>query len=259
MLFDSHMHTKYSADSDMLLADALAAAEKQGHGIVLTEHLDFDYPGDRYDFTFSPEDYWAEYEPLRGDKLRLGVEVGMTPGCKARNESFVARAPFDEVICSIHIVDGIDIYEQEAYEGRTQDEMYERYFQLNASLLRENSYADVLGHIDYICRYAPYEEPGLSYGRWQEGIDSVLRAALETDTVLELNTRRLGDTLAVKQLVAIYRRYRQLGGRYVTIGSDAHRAEAVGAFFKPALALADACDLQVVTFCERKMQLCKII
>ena len=257
MIFDSHMHTKYSADSDMQLADALAVAAKQGHGIVLTEHLDYDYPGDRYDFTFSPEDYWREYEPLRGANLRLGVEVGMTPGIKARNEAFVARAPFDEVIGSIHIVDGIDIYEEEAYAGRTQDEMYARYFELNEKLLRENSYVDVLGHIDYICRYAPYDEPGLSYGRWQEGIDRVLKAALETDTVLELNTRRLGDALAVKQLVAVYRRYRQLGGRYVTIGSDAHRAEAVGAFFTNALELAAACDLQVVTFVERKMELCK--
>jgi len=255
MIFDSHMHTKYSADSDMELRDALSVAEKQGHGIVLTEHLDYDYPGDQFDFTFSPEDYWAEYEPLRGEKLRLGVEVGMTPGVKERNMAFVARAPFDEVIGSIHIVDGIDIYEKKAYAGKTQDEMYERYFHLNETLLRENSYVDILGHIDHICRYAPYEEPGLSYGRWQEGIDRVLQAALDTDTILELNTRRLGEALAVKQLVAVYRRYHQLGGRYVTIGSDAHRPEAVGANFKTALELAKACELQVVTFCERKMQI----
>ena len=257
MIFDSHMHTKYSADSEMTLQEALEAAEKQGCGAVFTEHIDYDYPSDKLDFTFSAEDYWKEYEPYRGDSLRLGVELGMTPGIAQRNKEFVDRAPFDEVIGSIHIVDGKDIYEPEAYEGRTQDEMYARYFCLMENLLKDNAYVDVLGHVDYICRYAPYTEPGLSYARWEEGIDRVLKAVLETDTVLELNTRRFGDTLAIKQLVAIYRRYYELGGRYITIGSDAHKAEAIGAYFAQALDFAAACGLQPVTFVERKMEICK--
>ena len=51
MIFDSHSHTEFSGDSEMKGKDALKAAAKQGLGLVFTEHLDFDYPGD-IDFTF---------------------------------------------------------------------------------------------------------------------------------------------------------------------------------------------------------------
>ena len=41
MLFDSHLHTEVSADSDMKAQDALARAEELGIGLVFTEHIDF--------------------------------------------------------------------------------------------------------------------------------------------------------------------------------------------------------------------------
>ena len=68
MLFDTHLHTKFSADSDMLLTDAIQSAEKQNIGLVVTEHLDFDYPGEDL-FKFDPIKYMNEYLPYRSDKL----------------------------------------------------------------------------------------------------------------------------------------------------------------------------------------------
>ena len=124
-----------------------------------------------------------------------------------------------------------------------------------AACLKTHDFIDVLGHIDYIARYAAYANPELSYGAFREAIDAVLRAAVETDTVLELNTRRLGERRAVKELVPIYTRYRELGGRYVTLGSDAHAADAIGAHFAAAEELAAATRLRIVTFKERHMEL----
>ena len=76
------------------------------------------------------------------------------------------------------------------------------------------------------------------------------------EAVLELNTRRLGDKLALKELVPIYHRYRELGGRFVTMGSDAHKPEVIGAHFYQARQLAADLGLQVVTFCKRQMEIC---
>ena len=87
-------------------------------------------------------------------------------------------------------------------------------------------------------------------------MDAVLRALVETDTVIEINTRRLGVPRGIKELAPVYRRYRELGGRAVTIGSDAHVPNAVGNHYARAQELARAFDLQVVTFRERKMRLC---
>ncbi|MBR1760829.1 MAG: histidinol-phosphatase HisJ family protein [Schwartzia sp.] len=251
MLFDSHVHTEFSADSEMKARDALAAAEALGIGLVFTEHIDFSYQG-KLNFVFSPEAYWKAYEPLRGDRLFLGVELGMVPGELDMAKAFLARAPFDEVVGSIHLIDGGDIYEPSTYEGKTQEEVYLRYFALMRDMVRQNPYIDTLAHIDYIARYAPYERPGISCEVWHDAIDEVLRAVIETDTALEINTRRFGDRLAMKELAPIYRRYAELGGRDVTLGSDAHRKAAVGAHLDLAAQMAGAYGLEVVAFRGRK-------
>ncbi len=254
MIFDSHSHTAFSGDSEMKAEEALAAADVAGIGLVFTEHLDLDYPGD-IDFTFDPATYWQQYEPLRGDRLMLGIEVGMQSATAERSRAFVDTVPFDLVIGSVHMVDGKDIYYKEAYGNLSKAEFFHKYYQQMADNIRQHGFIDVLGHIDYIARYAPYENPDISYGSFQADIDAVLRAAIETDTVLELNTRRLGSRLAVKELLPVYSRYRELGGRFVTLGSDAHTADAIGGNFRIARELVEAVGLQAVTFRERKIVL----
>ena len=256
MLFDSHVHTEFSADSEMKAADALAAAERLGLGLVFTEHLDLDYPGE-IDFTFNPDDYWNAYERFRGNKLRLGVEVGMQASTCDRSREFTEWLPFDFVVGAIHMVDGKDIYYKESYGDLPKEEFYDRYFSAMAENVRRHTFIDALAHIDYIARYAPYDNPEVEYGVFTEAIDSVLRAVIETDTVLELNTRRLGSRHALKELVPIYKRYRELGGCEITLGSDAHTAAAIGAHFDLALDFADALGLQVVTFSGRLREPCQ--
>ena len=255
MIFDSHSHTSFSADSDMTAEDALKAAREQGIGIVFTEHLDVDFPGE-LDFSFDPEAYWRTYEPLRGDNLHLGIEVGMQAGTAEASRAFVTRAPFDLVIGSVHLLRGIDIYEKECFEGREKDELYREYFRTMAEMIACHDFIDVLGHIDYIARTAPYENPELSYGVFADEIDAVLRAAVAQGVVLELNTRRLGSRRALKELAPIYARYHELGGKYVTLGSDAHGADAIGANFAAAEDFARAMGLSIVTFFARKMEFC---
>ena len=255
MIFDSHSHTSFSADSDMTAEDALKAARARGLGIVFTEHLDVDFPGE-LDFSFDPAAYWKQYEPLRVDNLHLGIEVGMQAGTAEASRAFVTRAPFDLVIGSVHLLRGIDIYEKECFEGREKDELYREYFRTMAEMIACHDFIDVLGHIDYIARTAPYENPELSYGAFADEIDAVLRTAVAQGVVLELNTRRLGSRRALKELAPIYARYHELGGRYVTLGSDAHGADAIGANFAAAEDFARAMGLSIVTFFARKMEFC---
>lgn len=262
MIYDSHIHTEFSADSEMKIAEALVAAGTQGYGLVLTEHFDPDYPGD-WVFEFSPEDYWAAYESLRGrdddlsSGLSLGVECGMMPDHAEVLRDFIARAPFDQVIGSIHILDNGDIYEKDYYPGRDKDSVFTRYYTVMAEMVRENPFIDTLAHIDYICRVAPYDNPGLEYERYHEYIDKILRALVETDTAMEINTRRFGDKAVLDELAPVYRRFRQLGGRMVTVGSDAHTPDRVGLNIRTAVDFAESMELVPVTFRNRKaVKLC---
>ena len=259
MYFDSHIHTEFSADSEMKAAEALREAEKQGLGLVFTEHLDYDYPAaGEEEFIFDPEAYWAAYEPLRAEgNLSLGVEMGMMASAREKNAAFLRRAPFDFVLASIHFLDVKDLYYPETFEGREKREMYHEYFTVMRAEIYAHPFINALAHIDYIARNAPFENPEISYGDFTEDIDAVLRALVETDTTIEINTRRLGDTRGIKELAPIYRRYHELGGRYVTIGSDAHVPDGVGRNYDRARELACAFDLQIVTFRERKMRVCE--
>ena len=49
----------------------------------------------------------------------------------------------------------------------------------------------------------------------------------------------MDDAGAMAALLAVYRRYAQLGGKYAVIGSDAHYKEHVGRRMREALVLAD--------------------
>ena len=252
MIFDSHMHTRFSADSEMLATDALARAKNLNLGIIFTEHFDHGVKNDDGEFVFNPAEYMTEYKNLRGENVRLGVEVGLRKSARAANENFIKRADFDFVIGSIHLVDDVDIYYPDFYIGKDKATAYKKYF---AQMAEEISVADfdALGHIDYICRIAPYDNPEIDYATFKAEIDAVLKIIVERGKVLELNTRRFDKIRAVKELVPVYKKYRELGGRFVTIGSDAHRTAAVGNYFSRALDFVHELDLKPVSFRERKL------
>ena len=253
MIFDSHIHTKFSADSKMTAAQALAQADKLNLGVVFTEHFDYGVTNDDGEFTFNPAAYMSEYKNLRGDKVRLGVEIGLRKVARAVNADFLAQADFDFVIGSIHLVDDLDIYYPEFYADKDKATAYQKYFQQMAEEIKLADF-DALGHIDYICRAAPYDNPEIDYPTFKPLIDAVLKIVVERRKILELNTRRFDKSLAVEQLVPVYKKYRELGGRFVTIGSDAHRVGAVGNYFERALEFIHELDLTPVTFRERKLE-----
>lgn len=254
MLFDTHLHTKFSADSNMLLPDAIAMAEKQNLGLIVTEHLDYDFPGDDL-YQFDPKQYMEEYAPYRGDKLHLGIEVGMQENTIERSRQFVNSAPFDQVICSIHVLYGQDLYYPDCY---TKDKytVYTDYLTKMAKLIKKHDFANILAHIDYICRYAPYNPPDIKLDEFQDLIDDIFNTIIDKGIVLELNTRRFNQEHNIAPLLKLYERYAQLGGKYVSIGSDAHKAENIGFKIKEAADLLAKYNLKPVYFVNREMQLC---
>lgn len=255
MIFDSHTHTKFSADSKMLATDAIARAESLNLGIVFTEHFDEELVGN---FKFNPAEYFSEYKNFRGDKVRLGVEVGMTKTAREINKNFIDSADFDQVIGSIHMLDGEDIYHKEYFIGKDKISVYTNYFNVMAQEAAVNDF-DVLGHIDYICRAATYDDTSIDYDKFKNEIDKVLKIVVEREKVLELNTRRLNRKEIFIELKPVYESYKNFGGRYVTIGSDAHRAEVVGNYFDDAVKFIEEIGLTVVTFNQRKIQILKAV
>lgn len=251
MLFDTHVHTLFSTDSRMTLAEAKRAAAERNLGIVITEHMDLAYP-EPEEFIFDVNDFFAAYGPQRSDKLLLGIELGMRDDCVEANRQIVASHPFDYVIGSIHVIENIDIYHSYFYQTRTKEEVYHQYFDAMIVCLERYEFIDSLGHIDYICRYAQFDDPELYFFDFQTDIDLVLSQLAQRDKALEINTRRLGIPDSIEALLPVYHRFRELGGRFVTIGSDAHKPQDIGSGMDIALEMAETCGLIPVYYKERQ-------
>lgn len=251
MLFDTHIHTRYSADSNLAVEAAVSQAAKLGLGIIITEHTDLAFPEPDV-ITFDVDHYFKDYNQYRSDKVLLGIEVGMGADCVGENQRIVVNHPFDYVIGSVHAVNNIDIYLESYYHSRTKREAYEQYFTWMLTCLKSHDFIDSLGHIDYIARYARYQDPEVYYHEFSDWIDEILKTLAQNGKALEINTRRLTSQVAVDIVRPIYQRFYELGGQMVTIGSDAHRQQDIGNRMDVAYDLAQACNLKVVYFKQRK-------
>ena len=260
MLFDTHMHCDYSCDSHMQFADAITAAGAEGIGMIVTEHWDYDYPTNRDSFVFDIDEYCARLKPLCNDKVLIGIEIGMQTHTASEDDKVAKGHDFDFVLGSIHCIGRRDLYEPTCYEGRTRQQIVEEFLTDSITCLEQNRDIDAFAHIDYICRYWPYEglERELRLEDAPNLFDKLFQLLIEKNIPIEINTRRLDDEAAVQGLLPLYKRYHALGGRYCTVGSDAHYAEHVGRRLKEALAIAAACQLTPVYFKKRKMQIMEV-
>lgn len=252
-MFDTHMHTiPFSSDSGMVFSDLLKVQKEKQLDVILTEHIDLAF-GDRSEFYFDPAEYFKKLAPYRNEHLLLGVEIGMTADTNEENRQIVRSHPFDMVIGSVHFMRGQDIYYPEFFAlFHSKKEVFAEYLDTMADMIEDFDDFDTLGHIDYIGRVAPYEDPLLYYEEFPEKIDRILALLIKKEKCMEINTRQFHSKKAVDALRTIYTRYHALGGRYVTIGSDAHYPDVVGAHLEEAYAFAKMCGLVPVYFKERQ-------
>ncbi len=257
MLFDTHMHAEYSCDAHQTIVEAIEAAKIAGIGIILTEHWDSDYPTNPAEFKFDVQDYFAKNNKYRSEAVLLGIEVGMQQHVAELDNATIQAYPFDEVIASMHCVHGRDMYEPTSYEGLSKEVAVKEYLEDSIACLQVYKNFDTYGHIDYISRYMPYKDQELYYHEHSQLWDQVFKLLINNDKAIEINTRRLEFDGVVENLMVLYKRFQELGGRYVTLGSDAHYSEHVGRGLESALEIAHQCNLQPVYFKERKRMVMK--
>ncbi|PJI09355.1 MULTISPECIES: histidinol phosphate phosphatase [Clostridium] len=255
MIYDTHIHTLFSTDSKLNIEDAVNRAANDNIGMIVTEHIDFNYPV-KGEFVFNVDEYFKKYEKYRNDKVMLGVEIGMTEEFKSHNKDLNDNYEFDYVLGSIHFVNNIDLYDKIMYKDTSKRDVFEDYFKAMINCLECHDYIDSLAHIDYISRYATYDDPEIHYSEYSDYIDEVFKSIIDKGIVLEINTRRLNKKDICDNMLAIYKRYNELGGKFVTIGSDSHDKDSIGMNFNNALEMAEACGLNPVYFNKRVMKYC---
>jgi len=232
-MIDYHIHSDYSADSEQTIDEICNAASNIGiKEIAITDHIDYEYPYEVYDFEFDINKRDIELEKAKDKYPELiiakGVEFGLTPDTLKDYKNLLENEKFDYIIASTHIVDGIDPYFPEYFEGRTKQQAYVAYFENRLKCLKEYSDYSVIGHLGYPSRFTKAKNKIINHNDYVNLIDEILKSAIENGKSIEINTKGIpetGDSLPSRSII---KRYKELGGEIVTVGSDAHTTSCIG-------------------------------
>jgi histidinol-phosphatase (PHP family) len=232
---DAHLHTDLSPDSDVPIDVYGAQAVERGIAeIAITDHVDFAPDAPAYSFTtFEQRERvvreaaarWAE----GGVAIQFGVEITYDSRFEEEIREHLARHAYDFVIGSVHVYRGSPYAADRVAAwtaGRTVTDIVAPYFAEVLAAARSGLF-DALGHIDFVKRYlVPHVTPA-DLAAAPELYEPILRALVDTGTALEVNTSGLRqsakETYPSATIVALFR---EMGGERITVGSDAHRAEA---------------------------------
>ena len=255
-MFDFHMHSRVSFDGhdtgEAMARAALAAGLRE---ICFTDHLDYDPLGKMGVLAFDTDTYNAEYNTLEvpGLTIRRGMEFGMTPDNRTQFQQDLQRRPFDFVLGSIHFVDDLDVYFEEFWSGKTIFQAERRYLESTLECVQIHDDFDVLAHLTYIAKTHCHPAPRIvPYADHREIIDEILRVLVAKDKGLELNTSGMDRCGGFLPTADIFRRFKELGGTIVTVGSDAHRTNRVGQYTREGCQILREIFGHVCTFADRK-------
>lgn len=260
MLSDCHVHSSFSPDSNSDPEQMIESAIEKGLPVIcFTDHEDKDNFIEGPEFVIDTDAYFKRMKELQQKykeqiDIRIGVEIGLLPHLGDFYKEYTQKYPFDFVIGSVHLVDEMDPYYPELFQDKTDRQVYERTFiQTLKDIDSINDY-DTLGHLDYVVRYGKNKELEYSYEHFSDYIDEILRKLIYKGKGLELNTAGFKYGLPFAHPHPdVLKRYKELGGEIITIGSDAHKPEHLAYSFDKVSDILKNCGFEYYTeFKQRK-------
>ncbi len=260
ILPDYHIHTSYSPDSKMDPEEAVRAAMASGVvNICFTEHMDLGHHMEMYDkapdFAGMEETISRLREKYPEITIGKGIEVGYIPETADQTAEVLSGQNFDYVLLSTHCVDGMDCGVPESKRGQDKLTAYQRYLEtVYASVTddRLTAYYDCVSHIGYIAKGLHYEDNAFPYELFPELFDQILKEIIKRGKGIEVNTSGIDRGGHVLPHPSIICRYRELGGRMITIGSDAHKVQSVGAHIKEAVEIIKKAGFEEITLFQKR-------
>lgn len=251
-LVDMHTHSDHSFDGNhscMYLCEK--AVENHLKGIAITDHCEMDAK----DFDFHAFCLNQYMETLKTKKLfegslyvMQGLEIGQAIYSKALADKILSEYKYDFVLASLHNFENEQDFYFLDYSGADIDGLLGRYFDSIIELCRWGNF-DSLAHLTYPLRYI-YKQLKLyaDLTPHREKVEEILTMLVQDNKALEINTSGLfmeiSDTLPSKDIVSLFKK---LGGKYITIGSDAHFADKTGQGISAGMKTAYDCGFRYFT------------
>lgn len=261
MYADYHLHCEFSDDSSEPMENQIEQAIRLDlEEMCFTDHVDYgikrdwDDPrgivvrhaiehGEEVDLTLSNVNYPEYFKKLKIMKEKYGDQIVIKQGLEFGIQSITVddyhslyekyQDELDFVLFSMHQVDNLEFWSQDFQKGKTQKQYNDQYYQEIYKTMKMFKQYSCLAHLDLLARY---DEAGIyPFEKEKDIIAEILKQAISDGKGIEVNTSSwhygLKDTQPSR---AILKLYKDLGGKIITVGSDAHKTEFLADHIKDA-------------------------
>lgn len=233
---DMHVHTDNSFDArDAAIKLCEKAYDEKLRAISFTDHTETDSFNEKEGNRTLTNSYFDAIKArdvyVGSVIVAAGIELGQPHYNLSLSQKILSKFDYDIVIASIHNLRDREDFSQMNYNDVNLDidELMKEYFEEVLNLARQANY-DVVAHLTYPLRYIVGEYgKSVDLNKFSEIIDEILKTIIERDKALEINSSGLRQKIGRPMPdYDIIKRYRDFGGKKITIGSDAHRTEDLG-------------------------------
>lgn len=243
---DYHIHTPYCGHARGRTLEYVESALAAGFDeIAFTDHLGRYYLSKsqrkRYwDWGMAPDmvaRYHNEILNLREIyagriTVRVGLEIDYIEGAEELLEPLLGNHEFDFLLGSLHCLPSFSWRHLSRITGVEPDAIYREYFRCMVCAAESNLF-NSLAHTDFVWRYIPWPTPATA--EIFDLIDSVVATAAAHGVCLEINANAFNWSLLhgpdnndpFEHLLSCIAKRKAC----ITLGSDAHAPESVGAAF----------------------------
>ncbi|MEG2038406.1 MAG: histidinol-phosphatase HisJ family protein [Oscillospiraceae bacterium] len=258
--FDSHVHTHNSPNSKHSVSYLCESAINKGLiGFAVTDHFECDLSEQRYDLVIKNSVMDIKKAQISfADQLTLtcGIEIGQPLMNLTACNDILSFTKYDYVIASLHR----DSMHENHYVNTNFNDFSKKDIDLLVStyfddMLKTVEWAgfDVVGHFTYPSSLIEgvYKKI-VDMTAYDEVVDEILKKIVQKGKGIEINTSGLRyDLNRCIPSIQYIKRFKELGGELVTIGSDAHSAEELGEGIQKGMEMLKYLGFEYVTMYQQ--------
>ncbi len=251
-IYDQHVHSFISSDTNESFENYIKKAKLLNlTHLLTTEHFDlssYEYRRDDIpDFDKLEKTLQKLQDKHKSITFLKGVEIGYKYSRIKDIEKLVQERNFDFVLMSVHEDEESSSFTQAFVRGLTSDQAYGKYLNLCLDLVKNIDCFNSLAHIDFLLRYIEAVE----ITKHKEKLEEIMLLLIKKNKALEFNTRFLYQNNDNSYLKYIFTLYYNLGGKKITLGSDAHMAYSLFASFDEAIEILKEIGFDSLCFYQK--------
>ena len=194
-----------------------------------------------------------------GFKINLGLELGLKPGIKDKISRTVGDRSIDYITASTNDIDGKKVYEDSFYAGKREEDIYRQYFEHVLNNIDEyGDMFDAYTKLDQVIRYNKKQR--FNYNDYEELLDAIIEKLVNKDKGIEVYTGLCNDKYYLPSpYISILRKYKDKGGKIITLGSGAIKSSDLGKYFDYAYDVIESVGFdEIATYHKREPEFQKI-